>query len=229
VKTKSLFFALLMFATTRVLVAQEPSLIAKQQQLDAQWNVFLSHWEGSYDNNRQVQEQIERGVHADSRNRHTTLVIKKIELPAFGDHVFYGEWQAYGKPNKVTRQRIYNFVRENDSTFRMNLHIFPMDSIFKAKTSGAHLHPEKLKSISPKDMYPLAGCDVFFKPGQNHFQGAMKKGDCSFEAPNTGTPIYSWSQMKLTGDTFEYLDGWFNLDGSIYYEISKEWYIFDKL
>lgn len=43
-----------MFATTRVLVAQEPSLIAKQQQLDAQWDVFLSHWEGSYDNNRQV-------------------------------------------------------------------------------------------------------------------------------------------------------------------------------
>ena len=62
----------------------------------------------------------------------------------------------------------------------------------------------------------------------DHFAGAMDKGACAFQAPGTTDDIYSWSQMRLTPTSFEYLDGWFNPDGSVYRVLADDWYVFEK-
>ena len=56
----------------------------------------------------------------------------------------------------------------------------------------------------------------------------MKRGACAFDAPDTGKSIYSWSQMKLNATTLFYLDAWYHKDGRMYYEISKNRYVFNK-
>lgn len=56
----------------------------------------------------------------------------------------------------------------------------------------------------------------------------MDKGTCAFKAPGTNDDIYSWSQMRLSATTFEYLDGWFNPDGSVYRVLGDDWYVFER-
>lgn len=194
---------------------------------ETDWKRFLRYWEGDFDNSQQIKEQLTLNIDSVDRNKHLSLRIRRVELPSFGNDVYYAEWFAYENPKKVTRQRIYAFEKR-DTALVLKLHIFPMDSAFVSRTSGAYIHASRLKGVTPKDMVPLPGCDVYFRWYKNEYVGAMKKGACAFPAPNSGTPIYSWSQMQLKKDAFEYLDGWFNIDGSVYYEISKDWYTFNR-
>jgi hypothetical protein len=48
------------------------------------------------------------------------------------------------------------------------------------------------------------------------------------KAPGTTDDIYSWSQMRLTPTSFEYLDGWFKPDGSVYRMLADDWYVFER-
>lgn len=189
------------------------------------WADYLSWWPGAYDNTAQVMEQ-RAGPEPDKVNTHQRLFIRRVNLPAFGDHVFYAEWQDYDDPSKVMRQRFYAMELEG-GVQRLNLHIFPNDPDFVARTVGAHKDPRKLEGVTPADMVPLKGCDVFFEWTGSDFTGAMKKRDCAFPAPD-GTPIYSWSQMKLDSSAFSYLDGWFHEDDSVYMRLAHHWYVFDK-
>jgi hypothetical protein len=190
---------------------------------------FLSWWSGDYDNLAQVRTQEAAGTPEKSRNAATLLFIRKVDAPAFGKESFYAEWRDAKQTDKVTRQRIYAFERDQArSKLRLNLHIWPADKAeFIARTSGAHLDPSKLTGVTPADMAGLKGCDVFFDVGHGQFSGAMDKGACAFPAPN-GKPIYSWSQMTLTAAQFRYLDGWFNLDGTPFMRFTDEWFVFDR-
>jgi hypothetical protein len=195
----------------------------------ADYRRFLSWWAGDYDNLAQVAAQDAAGLPEHERNQATRLFIRRIDLPAFGQDVFYAEWQDARAPEKVTRQRIYAFRHDATAgTITLALHIWPADAAFAARTAGAHRDPAKLAGVSPADMAGLQGCDVVFdRVDDGAFVGAMVKGACAFDAPD-GTPIYSWSQMRLTAGRFSYLDGWFNHDGTPFVRFTREWYAFDR-
>lgn len=196
--------------------------------VDPQWQQFLSWWPGEYHNSRQVMDQRTATKDASNINVHQRLIITQVEAPAFGDAVYYAEWQAYANPANVMRQRFYVMEQDGD-TLRLNLHIFPTDTAFVTRTAGAYADPAKLDGLTPADMVPLTGCDVFFTPeGTTAFSGAMIKQDCAFPAPGTDAPIYSWSQMRLEPTSFQYLDGWFNPDGSTYMRLAPAWFVFNK-
>ena len=190
---------------------------------------FLSWWSGDYDNLAQVKEQEGAGRPTKDRNQATVLFIRKVDLPAFGPEVYYAEWQDAKDLAKIIRQRIYAFeVDDIEKKLRLNLHIWPANKPeFVARTTGAHRDPHKLDGVTPADMAGLKGCDVYFDKTGSVFAGAMKKGACAFPAPN-GTPIYSWSQMKLSATQFSYLDGWFNLDDTPFQRFTADWFVFDK-
>lgn len=194
---------------------------------DRDFAQFLSYWPGEYSNNAQVAKEARRT--ADRKREHMRLIVKAIDLPSFGEHAFYVEWQEFKNPDKVLRQRIYGFEMDGEE-FRLNLHIFPNDKEFVERTSGAHLDPTKLAGVTPDDMAALPGCDVFFRATNDSFAGAMQKQSCRFNAPGTGEPIYSWSQMQLTSQSFQYLDGWFRMDDdSLFRRSMPDWVVFDKL
>jgi hypothetical protein len=216
-KKSSLAGVLLAMIASTAGAAAEPAATA------ADYARFLGYWPGVYDNLAQV-----AGQTGATRNQATRLYIRRVEAPAFGADVYYAEWQDAADPAKVTRQRIYAFSREPSGELRLALHIFsPENKALVARTIGAHEDPRKLDGVTPADMAGLKGCDVFFRPDGAGFSGAMIKGDCAFPAPD-GTPIYSWSQMKLNADTFSYLDGWFRTDGTLFQRMSPDWYVFRK-
>lgn len=202
-----------------------------ETNLEKDFSEFLKTWEGSYNNLSQMQTQDAQAIPKEDRNRATLLFIKKVDLPAFGPHAYYGEWQDADAPTTVIRQRIYGFqVDEKDQSLRLNLHIWPIQSPeFVARTAGSHIEPSKLDGVTPEDMADLKGCDVYFKKTKDGFAGTMKKGQCTFPAPDgSGSPVYSWSQMTVNESQFTYLDGWFNMDGTVYRQLAKHWNVFDK-
>jgi CpeT/CpcT family (DUF1001) len=219
---RDIFFAFLLAFYPAVAHTVETVSIADYQQ-------FVSWWAGDYDNLAQNKAQELAGRAQKDRNQPALLFVRKVDLPAFGSEVYYAEWRDANEPTKVTRQRLYGFeIDPAEQKLRLNLHIWPADKPeFVARTSGAHLDTRKLSGVTPADMVGLKGCDVYFDIAADSFSGAMKKGACAFPAPN-GTPIYSWSQMKLTPTQFSYLDGWFNLDGTPFMRFPGEWYVFDK-
>ncbi len=206
---------------------------AADNATNADYRQFLLWWGGDYDNLAQAaaQEAAQEaaGRPTKDRNQATLLFMRKVDLPAFGTDVYYAEWQDAREPSKVTRQRVYAFeIDQAEKKLRLNLHIWPANRPeFVARTTGAYLDAHKLNGVTPADMAGLKGCDVFFDKTGDAFSGAMKKGACAFPAPN-GTPIYSWSQMKLSATQFSYLDGWFNLDGTPFQRFTADWYVFDK-
>ena len=184
---------------------------------------FMSYWAGDYDNLAQVKSQTD--LPEEQRNAAYRLYIRRVELPAFGRNVYYAEWRDAYDATKIIRQRIYAFDLDPvSSKIELVLNIFPdNDPALRDRTAGAFTHPERLAGLTPADMSGLKGCNLLFEPSSGGFLGAMKKGACSFPAPETGTPIYSWSQMKITTNAFAYLDGWFNLDGTVYKKRQGDW------
>lgn len=205
------------------------SLPASDRALSAEYQRFLSWWGGDYDNLKQIRAQEAGARPVAERNTPLRLFIRKVDLPAFGPDAYYAEWQDARDASKVTRQRIYAFeIDRQTRALRLNLHIWPIDRPdFLARTRGAYLDPRRLAGVSPADMAGLRGCDVFFAKDIRGFSGAMRKGSCAFPAPD-GTPIYSWSQMSRSARQFRYLDGWFNVDGTVYRRLSFDWDEFDK-
>jgi len=196
---------------------------------------FVAGWAGHYDNRRQYSAQLASGMPEAQRNPSLELQIVRIDAPAFGPRAFYAEWFAPDAAATPVRQRIYAFEHDAASgAVVLRLHIFPTDAAFVARTAGAWRNPARLRSLTPADMAPLPGCDVWFRPAGGSFAGEafageMEKGRCrfpSFEDPSR--EIYSWSQMSKTDRVFSYKDGWFNLDGSVYRSWAPEWYVFEK-
>lgn len=195
---------------------------ATARDLESQFAQFLAWWPGTYDNSAQALSSGETVTPI-------RLHLQPVDLPAFGSHVVYGEWQDLSAGSKVIRQRFYAFdIDRSRQALRLQLHIFPPAPDFIERTRGAYRDRSKVEGLTPADMIPLLGCDVFFHWQGDHFAGAMKKGACAFQAPGTTDDIYSWSQMRLTADSFEYLDGWFNPDGSVYRVLADDWYIFER-
>jgi CpeT/CpcT family (DUF1001) len=196
---------------------------------------FVAGWPGHYDNGRQVARQLAAGVPQAQRNQNLELQVIRIDLPGFGPRAFYAEWYAPDAPATPVRQRIYAFERDAArGAVVLRLHIFPTDAAFVARTVGAWRDPVRLHGLTPADMAPLRGCDVWFHAAGGAFAGEaltgeMEKRRCrfpSFEDPSR--EIYSWSQMTKTDRVFSYRDGWFNLDGSVYRSWAPDWYVFEK-
>jgi CpeT/CpcT family (DUF1001) len=196
---------------------------------------FVAGWAGHYDNHRQHAAQRASGVPEAQRNPSLELRIARIDAPAFGPRAFYAEWFAPEAAGTPVRQRIYAFERDAArGAIVLRLHIFPTDPAFVARTAGAWRDPARLRSLTPADMAPLPGCDVWFRVAGGAFAGEafageMEKERCRFPSPEEPSrEIYSWSQMTKTERVFSYKDGWFNLDGSVYRSWTPEWFVFEK-
>ena len=214
-----LVVALALFADMAVAGPEDPDRLSRD------FADFVTLWGGSYDNREQLGRPAStQGVRANAPLR---LHIQRVDLPDFGEHVFYAEWQALDDPDRVMRQRLYGLrIDRVEQVLRLELHVWPTDRPdFIERTRGAYLDPARLADVTPQDMVDLGDCDLRFRRARSGFEGAMQRGTCAFDAPD-GTPIYSWTQMRIAPGRLEYLDGWFHLDGSVYQRFSDTWYQF---
>jgi hypothetical protein len=66
---------------------------------------MLAWFAGEFDNNRQVFVEREQKLPAAEVHQHIHSIFTKVDLPAFGPHVFYVQQYLDGDPAKIYRQR----------------------------------------------------------------------------------------------------------------------------
>ena len=172
-----------------------PAFADKNAVLDRDMRTFLEWFPGVYDNQEQVYFEKEMGVPEDLQHERIHHTFARVDLPAFGDNVFYVQQYLDDDPEKIYRQRIYVFTADyEENAIRLSIHT-PNDV---ASLVDAHLDPSKLEGLTPEDTRHMPGCDVFWRKRAAEFDGQMKPGACSFVSQRSGKRIVIDDDLILT-------------------------------
>lgn len=178
-----------------VLAGQAPA--DQNAVLDRDMRTFLEWFPGVYDNQEQVYFEKEQGVPEDLRHERIHHTFARVDLPAFGENVFYVQQYLDDDPAKIYRQRIYVFTADYDeNAIRLAIHT-PRDV---ASLVDAHLDPTKLDGLEPGDTTHMPGCDVYWRKRAAEFDGQMKPKACSFVSKRSGKRIIIDDDLILTKD-----------------------------
>ena len=165
--------------------------------LDKDFRTMMQWFPGVYDNQEQVYFEAEQEVDEALRHERIHHVFEPVDLPAFGEHVFYVQQHLNDDPAEIYRQRIYTFQPDYDEgAVRLTIHI-PNDV---ASLVDAHLDPTKLTGLLPEQTRVLPGCDVFWRRQDNHFVGYMRPNACSYVSSESGKRIIFNDDLLLTED-----------------------------
>ena len=163
--------------------------------LDKDFRTMMQWFPGVYDNQEQVYFEAEQEVDEALRHERIHHVFEPVDLPAFGEHVFYVQQHLNDDPAEIYRQRIYTFQPDYDEgAVRLTIHI-PNDV---ASLVDAHLDPTKLTGLLPEQTRVLPGCDVFWRRQDNHFVGYMRPNACSYVSSESGTRTIFNDDLLLT-------------------------------
>ena len=163
--------------------------------LDKDFRTMMQWFPGVYDNQEQVYFEAEQEVDEALRHERIHHVFEPVDLPAFGEHVFYVQQHLNDDPAEIYRQRIYTFQPDYDEgAVRLTIHI-PNDV---ASLVDAHLDPTKLTGLLPEQTRVLPGCDVFWRRQDNHFVGYMRPNACSYVSSESGKRIIFNDDLLLT-------------------------------
>lgn len=178
-----------------VLFPAVATLADRNAVLDRDLRTFLEWFPGVYDNQEQVYFEEEQGIPEDQRHERIHHTFAPVDLPAFGEHVFYVQQYLDDDPARIYRQRIYVFTADYDeNAIRLAIHT-PKDV---ASLVDAHLDPSKLDGLTPAGAVNRPGCDVFWRKRAAEFDGQMKPGACSFVSKQSGKRIVIDDDLILT-------------------------------
>ena len=169
---------LALFLTTFALAATASG--AQDSNPFARDVLILSEWfEGEFDNEEQrwFEADPRSATQESDRVLRMHVAHRRVQLPAFGNHVFYVEEYRHNDPSDVFRQRLVIFSEDlNEGAIRMQ------QGFFEDTTSvlGGHIDPDKLADVSPDDVTFLPQCDVYWQRVADQFEGRMKPKACVF-------------------------------------------------
>ena len=190
----------------------EPPPPAAVQEKD--FRIFLSWFEGEFDSGEQVAFAGELGIPKDAVLERIHSIFKKVDLPAFGEHVFYVEQYLDGDPARIYRQRFYSFSLDpSEQAIRLVIHI-PKDA---DALTGAHRDPSRLAGVTPESTRTMPGCDVFWQRRGDAFLGYMKPGACTFPSQRSGKTIVVSDDLYLDDDEIWIFDRAVDADGNHVY------------
>ena len=179
--------------------------------LDRDMRVFLEWFPGVYDNQEQVYFEQRLEVPEDERHERIHHTFAPVDLPAFGENVFYVQQYINDDPAQIYRQRIYVFVPDyEENAIRLIIHI-PSDA---EALVDAHLDNSKLDGLTPEATRTLPGCDVFWKRQANQFVGFMKEGACTYMSERSGKRIIIKDDLVLTENEIWIADSATDEDGN---------------
>ena len=165
--------------------------------LDRDFRTFLEWFPGVYDNQEQVYFEEELGVPEDERHERIHHTFARVDLPAFGEHVFYVQQYLDDDPGKIYRQRIYVFSADYEEN-AIRLQIYTPNDV--ESLVDAHLDPSKLAGLTPEQARNMPGCDVFWTKRAAEFDGQMKERACSFVSQRSGKRIIIDDDLVLSRD-----------------------------
>ncbi len=179
--------------------------------LEEDLELMTTWFAGRFDNHQQV--WLEKGADTDPELIHERIhsIFAPVDLPAFGDRVFYVQQYMDGDPDKIYRQRIYTFSID-DRERAIVLKIFaPLDA--KA-VKDAHRDPAKLAGLTPETVRATPGCEVFWKREGDHFKGSMKEGACRIKSRRSGKELIISDDLYLDEDEIWIKDRAVDVEGN---------------
>lgn len=166
--------------------------------------VLLTMWfEGEFDNEEQLWYQADPRSQTPEADRHVRLhtMHQRLDLPRFGEHVFYVEEYKENDPDDLVRQRFVLFSSEGlKGGIRMRQGFFKDPSAAR----GAQYDPGRLADLSPDDVFFLDECDVFWRRTGDQFEGSMRPKACVFGEGDLRR--YSVHNMVLSEDKYWRVD-----------------------
>jgi hypothetical protein len=154
--------------------------------LESDLALLLEWFPGRYDNALQVFWEPDLAIAEAERHQRIHSIFRPVELPAFGDHVFYVEQYADNDPAKIYRQRIYSFSADKAAN-AVRLRIYTPRA--PEKLAGAARDPAKLKQLKISDATTISGCDVLWRRQANQFIGSIEDGACRVASRQFGEII----------------------------------------
>ncbi len=188
-----------------VLVAQ---LAIADNRLDEDLQRFLTWFPGEYDNHEQVwQEEIDKAEHPHEHLHHIFLPVK---APEIGDNSFFVQQYLDADPEKIYRQRLYQFsIDKKENALRLDIYSFRDEPKYR----DSHLDPERLLDIKPDELISRPGCEVYWKFQGDHFKGYMIDKACNFISERSGKQIFITDDLKLTPNEIWIRDEAFDAEG----------------
>lgn len=175
--------------------------------------VIAEMFPGTYDNTEQVYFDGRLGVREEAQHERVTSSITRIDLPEFGDYVFFARDHRDNEPEKPHRIRLYALSADNEEkAIRMKIHYIHGKDMLP-KYQDAHLDPSVLEDVTPENSKPLDGCDVFWRREAGQFHGAMKDGTCRWEWQGKGEVVTDY-RMMLSENSLWVRDGTHDSDGN---------------
>ena len=179
--------------------------------LEDDLELMMRWFAGEFDNNQQVQAQKEMEEPPEQPHDWIHSIFTPVDLPAFGDHVFYVEQYMDGDPGKIYRNRLYSFaINEEEQAIQLTIYSFP-----DAKAAvGAHEDPSKLSGASPETLRTVPGCEVYWTLEGDRFLGEMKEDACRIDSKRLGKTIIIDDDLVLTEDEIWISDRAVDEDGN---------------
>ena len=184
---------------TTAAIAEERTFTLLERELE----YLMTIWPGDYDNREQLtfdagvgKTDLETGGHL-----RVHAQIRRVELPAFGDHVLYVEEYKNNDPRSIFRQRLYVLTAdEEEKAIRVRLLFFKDGKAYL----GAHGDPGRLASLTQDDLSSLEGCDVFIRRDGDWLAGAMENKACVFGEGDGRR--YADYQLRIAQDRYWFRD-----------------------
>lgn len=169
---------------------------------------LVAWFEGDFDNQEQIwfENDWRSKVPVAERHERVHATHRRVDLPAFGQYVFYVEEYLNDNPGDVFRQRLVTFESAREAGVRMKLWFFNDP----ASVRGAHLEPSILAHITPAALNVLAGCDVLWVLEGDQYVGGMRPRECVFGAG--AERRYSQHDLVLSATKYWRVDRTFLLE-----------------
>ena len=181
--------------------------------LDEDLQYFSELLDGEFDNFERGTGNAEDGTTPEARVHY---VYRRVNLPAFGEHVVYVQ-QYFGAGDNaaaVFRQRIYESYADagRDEVVTRIWSFPPADG---PNVVDSQYEPGRLAGYTPENMTTLPeGCEIFWQRNGDHFVGYQKPGDCVMNFPNTETRMMLADDLILSPTVFSTATRAHDLEGA---------------
>ncbi len=191
-----------------------------QSQVNQEIETLLRWVNGEYSN----QQQITDGE-LDAESNLLFPIFRKIDIPAFGDHVIYLQWPIGSPDGRLQRQRIWTFD-QSDGAITMNFFTLKEPEQWR----DAHLDPDKVRAMTRDDViaYPATCLLPVMRAGEVFL--ASIPPTCEIVSQGTRITMTLWSEIIISENRMTYREAGYRPDKSVVFQVpGTSRYEFNKL
>jgi len=161
--------------------------------------LFHQWFAGEFDNHEQHWQD---GINAKKDktiqvHEHLHHIFAPIDTPALTGKTYFVKQYMDGDKSKVYRQRLYQFIRnEEKGVLQLNIYRFNDEK----KYASSHLTPELFNTLMLDELSTYNGCEVYWKYTGSSFDGYMEHNACSVVSKRSGKTLYFNDTLRLFKD-----------------------------